>query len=68
MAATANGGGRRVRHTGGRLSGRKNSNNDLKAHIELMLAEFARFSRLLDDPQDADDNGKTICENALITT
>ncbi len=44
-----------------------NSNNDLKAHIELMLAEFARFLKLLDDPNDADDNGKTILENSLIT-
>ena len=32
-----------------------------------MLAEFARFLKLLDDPNDADDNGKTILENSLIT-
>ena len=47
--------------------GESKANNDLRAHLELMLSELAGFLKLLDDPAHADENGKTILENSLIT-
>jgi hypothetical protein len=36
-------------------------------HLHLMMREIAYFLKLLDDPGHADENGKTILENALIS-
>ena len=42
-------------------------NEQLRAHLHLMMNEVAYFLKALDDPMYADENGKTITENALIS-
>jgi hypothetical protein len=43
------------------------SNDALRAHAHLMQREVTYFLSLLDDPAHADENGRTILENSLIT-
>jgi len=44
-----------------------NANDQLRAHVHLMMREIAYFLQLLDDPAYADENGLTILDNAMIT-
>lgn len=42
-------------------------NTQLRAHVHLMMREITYFLKKLDDPAHADENGKTILENALVS-
>jgi hypothetical protein len=43
------------------------ANEQLRAHVHLMMREMAYFLKLLDDPAYADENGQTILHNALVS-
>lgn len=46
----------------------KNSPNEqMRAHLHLMLAELGYFMELLDDPNAVDENGLTILQNSLVS-
>jgi hypothetical protein len=42
-------------------------NTQMRMHLHLMMREIGYFLKKLDDPEHADENGKTILENALIS-
>jgi hypothetical protein len=42
-------------------------NTQLRMHLHLMMREIAYFLHRLDDPEHADENGKTILENSLVS-
>jgi hypothetical protein len=42
-------------------------NTQMRAHLHLMMREIGYFLNRLDEPEHADENGKTILENSLIS-
>ena len=42
-------------------------NTQMRMHLHLMMREIAYFLKKLDDPTHADENGRTILENSLVS-